>query len=199
MPTRCFYLELLFAHKFFCPRITRIYTNSLLYDIMATCTVALITRMQCIFCNRIELVKIRATEQVAILFDAEIRVNSCDSWAKKIIRGFYSFTQQIFICKNTYFVQQKPLFPCLLIRKAVVLWIFTRNLFTRLLVYSFTCLLVYLFTCLLVYSFTCLLVYSSTRLLVYSFTCLLVYSSTKSPTCFWKTTPWQASSCSTPY
>ena len=42
---------------------------------MATCTVALITRMQCIFCNRIELVKIRATEQVAILFDAEIRVN----------------------------------------------------------------------------------------------------------------------------
>ena len=45
---------------------------------MATCTVALITRMQCIFCNRIELVKIRATEQVAILFDAEIRVNFFD-------------------------------------------------------------------------------------------------------------------------
>ena len=72
---------------------------------MATCTVALITRMQCIFCNRIELVKIRATEQVAILFDAEIRVNSCDSWAKKIIRGIYSFAQQVFKCKNTYFVQ----------------------------------------------------------------------------------------------
>ena len=34
--------------------------------------------MQCIFCNRIELVKIRATEQVAILFDAEIRVNFFD-------------------------------------------------------------------------------------------------------------------------
>ena len=50
---------------------------------------------------------ISATEQVAILFIAEIRVDSCDSWAKKLeIRGQKNNTWLLFFHPTGIYLQK---------------------------------------------------------------------------------------------
>ena len=61
---------------FFCPRISRIYTNLVLCVLMATCTVAQIFTNSILSAVCDDIRVIRATEQVAILSIEMIRVDS---------------------------------------------------------------------------------------------------------------------------